>query len=256
MANVRKSPSTNVDHNDTNVASQDTFVMNMAARVRDRASDLGLKASDVAANSGIKSSAMTNYWSGKRAYPIEVLPRLAATLNTNVEQLLTGRAPQSATVVDASQADWIEVPEYDLREMTDELLGKPIAVSPIRRDWLNITYRAASSLFLTRLQSDYPAADLDEGALVICREISVADLNEGNICLWRVQGKIVIGRFSVMPDAARNDGPAQPGRYLASYLDPALGGPSGELLVPPSRIGEDGTYHLVGRILGVMIRPL
>jgi hypothetical protein len=199
---------------------------------------------------------MTNYWPGNRPYPIEALPHLAVALSTSVEWIVTGKELSPASsILDASDADWIEVPEYDLREMTDVSLGKPIANVPIRRDWLNVTYRATSALWLTRLLSDYPAADLAEGALVICRTITVAELAEGNVCLWRVQGKVVIGRFSVVPDASRGDG-GSASRYLASYIDPALGGAPADLLVPPSRIGEDGAYHLIGRILGVMIRPI
>lgn len=246
-----------MDHESTNVDSQAAFVHEMARRIRERAESMNVRPSDLADAIGVKRSAMTNYWSGKRPYPVETVTDIADKLNTNVDWVLRGgdAAPRSTSLVSADDADWVEVPEYDLRAITEQDLGRAIAHAPIRRDWLNLHFRATSSLWLTRLLSDYPAADLDEGALVICRDISTADLAEGNICLWTVQDKVVIGRFSVLPDTARGDAPAQPGRYLGGYLDPALGNVA-DLLIPPSRIGEDGPYRLIGRILGVMIRPV
>lgn len=223
----------------------------MAAYVRDRASELNLKPGELAAAIGVKKTSMTNYWAGKRAYPIESLPSLADKLHTNVDALLTRTAP-SPSVRPADESNWVDVPEYDLREMTDEDLGRPLYTAPMRADWLQATYRASSDLWLTRLLSDYPAADLAEGALVLCRSIPVQQLAEGNVCLWRVAGGIVIGRYSLVPDVALAQGAAP---RSAAYFDPSLGIATNDLVVPPSRIAP-GAYNLVGRILGVMLRPL
>lgn len=255
MAKALVDRSNVLDH--TNNASAGQLAAAFGARVRERASELGLSSSKLGKIAGITKQSMGGYFNGDRLPGADRLFALADALDVDARWLVTGVGAASSSPLSlAGDADWIEVPEYDLHELTAESLGRPIATAPIRRDWLNITYRAASSLWMARLLSDYPAAALEEGALVICRSIKPAELAEGNICLWRVQEKVVIGRFSVVPDAARGDGPAPTGRYLPSYLDPSLGGPPNDLLVPPSRIAEGGPYHLIGRILGVMVRPI
>lgn len=184
----------------------------------------------------------------------DVAVAIAGALNRTVDWLLTGAEGGSTSqpLVTVDNADWVDVPEYDLREMTDEDLGRPLYNAPIRADWLQATYRASSDLWLTRLLSDYPPADLAEGALVLCRSIPVQQLAEGNVCLWRVAGGVVIGRYSLVPDVALAQGSAP---RSAAYFDPSLGIATNDLVVPPSRIAP-GAYNLVGRILGVMLRPL
>lgn len=190
----------------------------------------------------------------------DVAVRIARALGVTLDWLLVGQAG-TAPLMPADDAGWVDVPEYDLREMTEASLGQPARVTPVREDWLYTTFRARSGLWLTRLLSDYHPAGLAEGTLVICQMVSRDELAEGHVCLWRVQDTVVVGRFSVLPDAAivqGRIGPQVDGRLLAPFVDPSLGISQGDLLVPPSAIavGEAGRYHLIGRILGVMIRPI
>ncbi len=198
---------------------------------------------------------------------VEVAIKLAQALGVSLDWLLTGAgegtttAPAAGTLRLADDASWIDVPEYDLREMTDESLGRAVVTAPIRRDWLNINFRASSDLWMTRLLSDYPPAALAEGTLVLCRTVRPEQLTEGHVCLWRVAERVVAGRFSVVPDdiVLRGAVATPDAKYgsgaLAPFLDPALGLSSGDVVVAPSAIAA-GRYHLIGRILGVMIRPI
>ncbi len=215
----------------------------------------------LSAEAGVSSSTLSDYVA-KGISRADYAVRIAAALGTTVEWLMLG-GRRTPALVEAGSADWIDVPEYNLRDMTEETLGAPATTTPIRRDWLYSTFRTSSGLWLTRLLSDYAPAGLQEDMLVICRTVGADELAEGNICLWRVAGRVVTGRFSVIPDALVAQGALAPltdqrgyGGAVAAYADPAMGISSSELIVPPSRLGGDGPYHLVGRILGVMLRPL
>lgn len=192
---------------------------------------------------------------------------IARVLGRSLDWLLLGGSDARTPVIGgglvlATDADWIELPEYDLREISDEGLGSPASLTPIRRDWLYGTFRASSDLWLTRLISDYPPAQLSEGDLVVCRPITRAQLAEGHLCLWRVAGRVVAGTFSTVPDAllaasrAGGDDRMPAGGAFAAYLDPSLPGTTNALVVPPSRVENDGPYHPIARILGVMLRPI
>lgn len=245
-----KLKSTFVDHGTTKADSQGSFVKSMAIRIRDRAQELGLSQTDVADRAEIKRSSMGNYWPGERPYPVEAVPRLADALNTSVEWLLTGRvASQRAVLTAASDADWVDLPLYDLHNVEDQSLGPPELTTPVRRDWLSTNVRTTSGLWLTRLLSDYRAADLHEGMMVLCRSIEATELAEGHLCLWRYNGRIVIGRFSVVADALASAG-------IKSF-NPDGDYQTHELAIAPSQIanGDEG-YHLVGRILSTFMRPI
>lgn len=206
---------------------------------------------------------MAGYMSGERIPSADRLFSLSDVLDMDPRLLLTGETRVTGSLVAADDANWIDVPEYDLREMSDETLGVPLHSAPMRVDWLQSTFRAASNLWLTRLLSDYAPAGLTEGTLVVCRSLSVDQLADGNVCLWRVAGGVVIGRFSLIPDVQAAQGivganaPDQRhrGGALAAFVDPSLGLGVTDLVVPPSRIGPHA-YSLVGRVLGVMMRPL
>jgi transcriptional regulator with XRE-family HTH domain len=253
MVKAQAVESNNVDHASTDLDSQAAF--EFGQRLRARAEQMGKKQGEIGRAADIKRGAMTGYWAGERVPPANKLFLIADFLDIDARFLASGVKPTSA-LVDASDADWIEVPEYDLREITDDSLGRALITAPIRRDWLYSIVRAVSGLWLTRISSDYTPAGLSEGDLVICRSVRREDLAEGHVCLWRIADTVVVGRFSVMPDElmARGQVPDQPG-MLTPFLDAALGIQAGDLIVPPSAIAA-GRYHLIGRILGTMVRPL
>lgn len=247
MAKPLPNDSNLLDHTDVDLERQ--AARTFGERLRSRAAEKDKGLTEIAKVAGIKRGAMTGYWAGERIPPAAKLFAIADFLETDARWLASGERPsRTSLLVNAADADWIEVAEHDLREVTDETLGPASAITPIRRDWLYAMTRATSDLWLTRLLSDYPPAQLAEDQLVICRTVPIEQLAEGNVCLWRVAGRVVIGRFSVLPDAIAAQG--------AAFYDPALGITTNDLVVPPSRAGVDGPYHLVGRILGVMVRPL
>ena len=102
--------------------------------------------------------------------------------------------------------------------------------TPFRRDWLNRAFGADRGLWLARLLSDYAPADLAEGDEVILRDIGEDDLQERQLILWRVHGRLAIGRFS-------------------ATIRPTE--PNGEYWVPPVLIGDqEEDMTPVARILG------
>ena len=222
------------------------------ARVTQAAADRGVADAVIAREAGIGTSTFSRYKAGEGVPNSEGLFPLSDALRRSPRWLLYGEDDRSV-LTDAAGADWVDVPEYSLTEVTDRGFGQPVLTAPIRRDWLYTTFRATKDVWLTRLLSDYTPADLEEDQLVICRSTTVQHLAEANLCLWRVAGGIVVGRFSRALDAQSGGGRQS---VSPAYLDPSLGIGGSDLVVPPSRAGERGPYHLVGRILGTMMRPV
>jgi|TARA_B100000378_G_scaffold275624_1_gene272026 transcriptional regulator with XRE-family HTH domain len=173
----------------------------MAARVRERAKELNFNATSLGSALKLKPSAMGNYWNGKRAYPTEALPRMAEALSTNVEYLLSGRRIAASAVADVEDAEWEDIPFFDLRNVTDTGKGEPQSWTPFRKDWLNRTLGTSFDLYLVRLLSDYRSRlgdrDLQEGDLVFVREITPAELIDGHVVIWRREGGLKVARYSL-----------------------------------------------------------
>lgn len=245
-----------MDHNVGDLERQAAAAF--GARLRERAAEKGRSSTEVARAAGIKRGAMTGYWNGDRVPPATKLFSIADFLESDARWLASGERGGAAGLVDAAAADWVEVSEYDLGQVDDDGLGEPVAVAPIRRDWLYSIVRTSTGLWLTRLLSDYTPAGLTEGTLVVCRSTRPEELAEGHVCLWRIANTVVVGRYSIAPDemVARGiiGGQGAAGA-IAPFLDTALGLPSGDVIVPPSAVAA-GRYHLVGRILGTMLRPI
>lgn len=83
----------------------------MAARIRLLAAAKNMSATDLRDAIGLKRSAMSNYWTGKRPYPIDAIPRIAAHLSTTVDQIISG---DDAANVQDSELDLVRVDEVDL----------------------------------------------------------------------------------------------------------------------------------------------
>lgn len=156
---------------------------------------------------GLKSSAVANYWNGKRPWPTEVLPQMADALNTNVDFLLTGR--KSVAVAEIADAEWEQVPLFDLRELTDTGKGEAVSWTPFRKDWLNRTLGTSFDLYLVKLLSGYTSRlgdrDLNEGDLVFCREITPAELADGYVCIFRRDQGLKVARVSLLPREPNNE---------------------------------------------------
>lgn len=180
---------------------QGSFVEQMARRVRERAKELNLNATSLGVELHLKPSAMGNYWNGKRPYPAEAIARMQETLSTSVDYLFTGRRIASAAVANVEDAEWEDVPFFDLRNVTDTGKGEPQSWTPFRKDWLNRTLGTSFDLYLVRLLSDYKSRagdrDMAEGDLVFVREITPGELADGHVVIWRREGGLTVARYSL-----------------------------------------------------------
>jgi hypothetical protein len=200
---------------------------------------------------GIPDSTLSGYVeSGISSAQNAVL--IGRALDRSVEWLMTGAdrpIGDRRTIAAVEDADWVALPFYNLRNVDDSSLGNPEFHTPVRRDWLSTTVRVTSNLWLTRLISDYRAAELYEDMTVLCRSIDLSELAEGYLCLWRYNGKIVTGRFSVIADALAAT------RIRTNTFDSEYS--SQELVISSSQIADgDEGYRLVGRILSTFMRPI
>lgn len=232
MATSPSSKSMNVDTNATKRELQDRFVHEIAERVRDRARALNMSARALGDALGIPSSTAANYWHGKRSWPSEVIPSLADVLNTDVETLLRGR--RAGLLVDANDADWVDVPEYSLFEIDE--LGKlaPIVTSKMRKDWLYASLGETSGLWMAAAPARYEALGIEPMTMIFCKDHRPGErMIHGVHYLFRINGGVIIARFALREDASE------------------------EPTVLPRDIGHDDDQHqVVARIVGQFARPL
>lgn len=169
-------------------------------RLRSKIAAIGLKDAEVARRAGISTSAMSSYIKGRSFPNSEQLIPLCDVLNVEPRWLISG-VEQPRAVVPIEDAEWESVPFFDLRNVTDTGKGPALSWTPFRKDWLNRTLGTSFDLYLVRLLSDYRSRlgdrDLSEGDLVFVREITPAELAEGNIVIWRREGGIVTARYSM-----------------------------------------------------------
>lgn len=201
----------------------------------------GWKTADLARESGVPAKRLSDYVRGPKVPSAEYLFPMAAALDVSAEWLALGVEPQppkGLAVQDADDADWIWVPRFDLRRLNDEGKGAPIDTSPMRKDWLKATVGFSSELWVAAMLADYPAAEIEEGDLVFCREIEPVELQDRQLCLFRVNGALLIARYSAHPTNA-----------------PRPGDGIGEVYVMFSQIGTgDDQYVPVARILAKFLQ--
>ncbi len=175
---------------------------------------------------------MANYWTGKRAWPAEHLPTIADLLSTSVDALL-GRAGRRA-LVDANDADWVEVPEYALLEIDEQGKMDPISSTIFRRDWLYSSLGENSGLWIARLPAPYDALTLGTGTPLFCKDHRSGErMIHGAYYLFRVNGGIVMARFALRDD----------GNEEHTVLSRDLG-------------NEEDQYQVVARVVGQLFRPI
>ena len=162
--------------------------------------------------------------------------RIARALNSSVEFLIDGRegGRQSAHLVDADDADWVELPEYAMMEFNETGKLEPITTALIRRDWLQASLGEAQGLWIARLPAPYDALALHRGEPIICTDHRSGDrMIDGTHYLFWVNGGIVMAPF------ARREGAP------------------GERAVLARDIGRDeDQYQPVARVIGVLARPI
>lgn len=172
------------------------------ARLRARAAEIDKDQAEIARLAGIKKQSMSGYWNGERLCGSDKLFALSDVLRVNARWLISGEGTKTGgDLLSVEDADWEQVPFFDLRNVTDTGKGDPQSWTPFRKDWLNRTLGTSFDLYLVRLLSDYESRnsdrDLSEGDLVFVREITPAELQIGNIVIWRRDGTLSVARYSM-----------------------------------------------------------
>lgn len=172
-------------------------------RLRARIAELGLTDAEVARRAKLSSSGLSRYTTGTSFPNSEQLFPLCDAIDVEPRWLINGESSKrSPAVASVEDAEWEDIPLFDLRNVTDTGKGEPQSWTPFRKDWLNRTLGTSFDLYLVRLLSDYRSRDgnrdLQEDDFVFVREITPAGLADGNIVIWRREGGIVIARYSLM----------------------------------------------------------
>ncbi|MFC3442586.1 helix-turn-helix domain-containing protein [Sphingobium rhizovicinum] len=192
--------SNKLDHKDEDLDRQAPAAF--GERLRERAAEIGLGMAEIGRLSGIKKQSMSGYWNGDRLCGSDKLFSLSDVLGVNARWLVSGKGQKSGgDLIAVEDADWEPVPLFDLRNVTDTGKGEPLSWTPFRKDWLRNNLGTASDLYLVKLISGYRGRIEDnhlyEGDLVFVREITMGELADGNIVIWRRDGALKVARFAV-----------------------------------------------------------
>lgn len=162
--------------------------------------------------------------------------KIARALDTTVEFLIDGiEAPSIRRhLVEASEAEWVDVPEYSLFEIDE--LGKlaPIVTTKMRKDWLYSSLGETSGLWIAAAPARYEALGIEPMTMIFCKDHRPGErMIHGVHYLFRINGGVIIARFALREDA--NEEPT----------------------VMPREIGhEDDQHQVVARIVGQFARPI
>lgn len=162
--------------------------------------------------------------------------KIARALETTVEFLIDGiEAPSIRRhLVEASDAEWVDVPEYSLFEIDE--LGKlaPIVTTKMRKDWLYSSLGETSGLWIAAAPARYEALGIEPMTMIFCKDHRPGErMIHGVHYLFRINGGVIIARFALREDA------------------------SDEPTVLPREIGhEDDQHQVVARIVGQFARPI
>jgi transcriptional regulator with XRE-family HTH domain len=227
--------SNNVDHKD---GISDRQAAAFGARLRKRAHDLDLTATELGKKAGIKKQTMTGYWTGERLCGSDKLFALADALDLDPRWLIEGVHSPQRQLVEAGAAEWVSLPRYDLSRFTIEGKPEPLDSMPVRRDWLNRLLLVSTDLWLTEMPSDALPDLARQGDTIICRDVEPRepDLIEGRAYIFMLDGTPIVRRVGF-----------QPGRLILTSTDPAI---------PPITIERSNPPHIdehlvpVARVLG------
>lgn len=122
--------------------------------------------------------------------------KIAVALGVSVDWLLTGRDRDRAHLADVKDADWVMLPRYDLRNLSEGGKGEPVEAVPYRRDWLNHRLLTSVGLWITELPSDYEALGLEEGDAIICSDIDANGPAEKWVCIFKGAAGPFVARYS------------------------------------------------------------
>lgn len=211
----------------------------IGARIRKRANDLGLKAADLCRLADIRPQTMSGYWNGERSVPSDKLFAIADALKCSGRWLAAG-VEEPAILRSADTADWVSVPEYDLRQFDDFGKGPPLSETTFRRDWLYLTLGDSNGLWIARTLAPDFSLGLPSGAAIVCKDQPKAEPPlEGQHYLFRVDGSIMLSRFS----------------YRSGSLG-IIGDRVEERVITPTDLNAgEHQFFIVARVLGALVRP-
>ena len=210
-----------------------------ASRLREAAAAKSFTRADLSRASGVDPKRISEYWKGPKSATADNLFPLANALSVSAEWLALGRGPREPGLVEVDDAEFVQVPEHDLRQLDDLSKGPVLGRAPMRRDWLQRSLGAALDVWVARSPADYAPLGIAAGAPLFLRDVDPAGLEEANLCIFRSHGHLLIARFSAL----------RSGEQLAA------GGRLGEFFVSAAQIGtaEDDLVP-VARILGAPVR--
>lgn len=171
-------------------------------RMRVRAAEVGLGMAELGRLAGVKKQSMSGYWNGDRLCGSDKLFALSDALRVNARWLVSGDGPRTGgDLVAVEDADWEQVPFFDLRNITDTGKGDAVSWTPFRKDWLNRSLGTSFDLYLVKLLSDYRSRigdrNLYEGDIVFVREITPGELQDGHVVIWRRDQSLKVARFAL-----------------------------------------------------------
>lgn len=196
----------------------------------------GLTQKALSESSGVPAARINEYWKGPKEANPRYLFAIASALGVSAEWLVLGRGPKSNRLIDANDADFVDVPEYDLRNMQDDGKGEPIGSTTFRRDWLYVTLNDSSDLWVARMLAPNLQLQLPAGTPLFCKDQKPGDpMIEGVHYFFRVNGGIVLAKFTF--------------RGAGLY--------TGETVATPIDMERDEDQHFViAKVLGTVARPL
>lgn len=149
----------------------------------------------------------------------EIAIRIAQALDVSVEWLITGQERRSRGALrSADDAEWVDLPRFDLHAFTPDGKPEPAEVIPIRRDWLYSHVRRSKNLWLAELPTS-KFSDLGvEGDLILCED--AADWSAQGYYLWFFDGKPIVRHFTgeVPPPGALVADEEGPGLRIAARI--------------------------------------
>lgn len=150
----------------------------------------------LADRTGLSTSTIGAYSQGSIPSP-DRLFLLADTLGVPPRWFATGEGEPVLTPVE--DADWVQLPRYDLARFTPE--GKPEsnATLPLRRDWLFRAVGHTSGLWLADMPSDALPDLAQEGDTLICADFE-PPFTEGRVHIFSLDGRIVIRKVYFRPE--------------------------------------------------------
>jgi hypothetical protein len=188
----------------------------------------------LAGKTGIPASTLSDYVQ-RGISRADNAVKIARALETTVEFLVDGQsAAPKGHLIDANDADWVEVPEYSTYEIDE--LGKltPITTTAMRKDWLYSSLGDTSGIWMTSAPTRNDALNIDAGTMLFCKDHRPGErMMHGAYYLFRINGGIILARYSLRD------------------------GNDGEETVTARDLGhEEDQYIAVAKVIGEYARPL